>query len=63
MEKENLGLGSAYLVIFFYVYLVISWLINAYQLLQLDFEPSYRDEVIKAVGLFMPPLSGVTVWF
>ncbi len=63
MNKENLGLGSAYFVIVFYAYLVISWFINAYQLLQLDFEPSYRDEVVKAVGLFIPPLSGVTVWF
>lgn len=63
MNKENLGLGSAYFVIIFYAYLVISWFVNAYHFFCLDFEPSYRDEIIKALGLFIPPLSGITVWF
>ena len=63
MNYGNLGLGSAFVTILFYVYLISSWFVNAYQFFCLDFEPSYREEIIKAVGLFIPPLSGITVWF
>ena len=63
MNYGNLGLGSAFITILFYVYLIISWFVNAYKFFCLDFEPSYREEIIKAVGLFIPPLSGIIVWF
>lgn len=63
MNYGNLGLGSTFITILFYVYLIISWFVNAYQFFCLDFEQSYREEIIKAVGLFIPPLSAITVWF
>lgn len=63
MNNENSGLGSIFVTILPYVYLTVSWFVNAYQFFCLDFEPSYRDEIIKALGLFIPPLSDVTVWF
>lgn len=63
MKNENSGLGSIFVTILPYVYLTFSWLVNAYQFFCLDFEPSYKEEIIKALGLFIPPLSGVTVWF
>lgn len=39
-----------------------AWFVNLYKLLQCDFQPSWKGEIIHAVGL-LPPASIVTVWF
>jgi hypothetical protein len=39
-----------------------AWCVNLYKLTQCDFEPSYKGEIIHAVGL-IPPAALVTVWF
>jgi prepilin-type N-terminal cleavage/methylation domain-containing protein len=41
---------------------VTAWCVNLYKLTQCDFEPSYKGEVIHAVGL-IGPAAIVTVWF
>ncbi len=43
------------------LYFMICWVVNIIQLSNCDFEPSYKDEVIKLVGL-IGPVSGITVW-
>lgn len=43
--------------------IVVSWIWNAAKLTACDFESDYRCEVIHGVGLIVPPLSVVTVWF
>ena len=39
-----------------------SWVVNLYKLTQCDFQPSWKGEIIHAVGL-IPPAAVVTVWF
>jgi len=39
-----------------------AWVVNLYKLTQCDFAPSWKGEIIHAVGL-IPPAAIVTVWF
>ena len=39
-----------------------AWCVNLYKLTQCDFAPSWKGEIIHAIGL-IPPASIVTVWF
>ena len=39
------------------------WFWNAAKLFSCDFESNYRCEIIHGVGVVVPPLSIVTVWF
>lgn len=45
------------------LYMFISWIINAIQLFNCDFESPYKEEFIKTIGVFVFPLSRITVWF
>jgi hypothetical protein len=44
------------------VYFLICWIVNFIQFINLDFEPSYRDELVKGLGVFTGIGSGITVW-
>ena len=39
------------------------WTWNLIKFLDCDFEADYKCEVIHATGVFVPPLSLITVWF
>jgi hypothetical protein len=39
-----------------------AWCVNLYKLTQCDFAPSWKGEILHAVGL-IPPAALVTVWF
>ena len=43
-------------------YFAVCWLVNFIQFINLDFEPSYRDELVKGFGVFTGLGSGITVW-
>lgn len=45
------------------VYMGLSWVINLIQFFKLDFNEPYKDEIIKLIGVVVPPLNSVTVWF
>ena len=49
--------------IFLVIYTIIAWFINLFHFLNCDFESPYKEEFIKALGVFMPPVSAITVWF
>lgn len=53
------GLG---LLLLIYGYFIICWIVNIVQLFKCDFASPYKDEIIHAIGVFIPPLSGITVW-
>ena len=38
-----------------------SWCVNLYKLTQCDFKPSWKGEIVHAVGL-IPPAAVVTAW-
>ena len=48
--------------ILFVVYGIAAWIINFIKLLNCDFAPIGREEVIHGLGL-IPVFSMVTVWF
>lgn len=52
-------------VLYFLVplYMGLSWVINLIQFFKLDFNEPYKDEIIKLIGVVVPPLSSITVWF
>jgi|TARA_R110000765_G_scaffold30165_2_gene71469 hypothetical protein len=41
------------------VILAFGWILNIIELLKCDFEPSYKEEVIRTVGVFVPPIGFV----
>lgn len=57
--KESL---ITFIVVFTYLYFTISWIVNVFQFITLDFQEPYKEEFIKAFGILIPPLSGITVW-
>ena len=52
-RKGLIGFGVLILVI---SALLIGWTMNVYKLAVSDFEPSYKEEVIRAIGVFVPPI-------
>ena len=40
-----------------------AWCFNVAKLLDCDFETDYRCEVMHTIGVVLPPLSLITVWF
>lgn len=51
--------------IILFVFMGGCWLTNAYRMFQCDFDSnkSWKGEIVHGVGVFVPPLSVVTVWF
>ena len=42
---------------------ITPWVVNATKFVNCDFESNYKCEVIHGVGVFIPVLSILTVWF
>lgn len=42
--------------------LPISWIVNAYKLTQCDFEPAYKEEVLRVIAIPIAPLSIIVAW-
>jgi len=42
--------------------MLVTWVINLFQLLNCDFYSPWRDEIIHGIGLLVPPASLITVW-
>ena len=38
------------------------WCMNVYKLSQCDFKPTYKAEVIRAIGVAVPPVGAVAGW-
>ena len=58
-----MGIIRRYLNITFHSYLIRAWLVNGNQLCKSDFVTLHNYEIIKLVGMFIPTLSGIKVWF
>ena len=53
------ALGLLFLVVF----PAITWVINIIQFFHLDFEPSYKLEILKGIGIIIPWFSMISVFF
>lgn len=63
MRRGSEGKTLGCLSISIYIFFGVCWVINIYKLATCDFDRPYKEEVIHAVGLLIPPTSVVTVWF
>jgi hypothetical protein len=50
-------------ILFVVVFPIISWIANLMQFCNLDFQPTYKLEIIKGIGIVIPWWSMVSVWF
>lgn len=41
------------------VVLTIGWAINLFKLIQCDFKPPYKAEIIRGAGVIIPPVGGI----
>lgn len=41
---------------------LIGWTLNLVKLCRCDFEPSYRAEIIRGIGVFVAPVGVITGW-
>ena len=55
MAKAVAGLIAIMVSVVF----IIGWCINAYKLIKCDFEPSYKAEAIRAIGVVVMPVGGI----
>ena len=51
------------LIVIVIIWEIVTWIWSTVKLASCDFEPNYRCEVIHGIGVAVPPLSIVTVWF
>jgi hypothetical protein len=56
--KYVYGITAVFLSIF-----LVPWVLNISKLIDCDFKPSYRCEIIHSVGVFIPPAAVITIWF
>lgn len=54
--------GNVAIVLVLGVVLCAPWVINAVKLLDCDFKPDYKCEVVHGIGVVIPPMSYLTVW-
>lgn len=50
---------SFLVVLIIVIGLFIGWCMNIYKLTQCDFQPSYKAEAIRSIGIFVAPIGGV----
>ena len=54
---------ASLMIIGIWVYGIISWVVNLIQFIGSDFASPYKDEIVHAIGVFIPPSAMITVWF
>lgn len=50
-------------MIIFGLIVVAPWFVNVWKFTDCDFESNWKCEAIHGAGVFVPPLSWITVWF
>ena len=51
------------IVLLFFLYFILSYIFNFVKFVNCDFEPSYKEEIVYAIGVFFPPLNCLTIWY
>lgn len=55
MKDETVGK----LLILITIVLMLGWFVNIIRFFQCDFDTPFREEVVRGVGIFVPPVGGV----
>ncbi len=56
----KIGITFSAIVILIGLFCFTSWIMNASKLINSDFEAPYKSEIIRTIGLFIPPVGIVT---
>ena len=62
-EVSSMSVAGFLFVWFIVIAIGVSWITNVVFFFQEDFASPYKGEVIHAIGIFIPILSPITVWF
>ena len=63
MLKQNGFTIVELIIVFVAAFGIGAWVWNAIKLESCDFKANYKCEALHGVGLVVPPLSIITVWF
>jgi hypothetical protein len=55
-QEDTLPLGCGLAVLLLVLFLVVGWVANIIRLCGCDFREPYKAEIIRAVGVFVPPV-------
>lgn len=58
MKSQNGFVAAQLLFVMIFLFGFVGYALNIYKLTQCDFEPSYKAEIIRAVGIF-PPVGAI----
>lgn len=61
--RRKIGMKETIITIAFYIYMIVSWVVNLIQFMNCDFEGPFKEEIIKGIGVIFFLPSGITVWF
>lgn len=56
--KKRFTIYATFIVILA-VLCTIGWGVNLVKLIKCDFEPSYKEEIIRGVGVILPPVGAI----
>ena len=62
VRKTDLPAGCSLFMLGVWAYGIVAFIWNLIKLSQCDFNAPYKEEVIHAIGLFVPPASLITCW-
>lgn len=69
MKSKNTGfldiaIPTAFTTLFVALALGVigSWLGNIWRIFKCDFEPSYKAEIVRILGVFIPPVGIIACW-
>lgn len=61
MKSVELGaIFTGLLIVCLWFVAIFGWGLNIYKLTQCNFEPSYRTEAIRTIGVFVAPVGAIT---
>lgn len=67
MKSSNKQFGFVGYIFVVWLFLVVvcglGWVMNAYKLTQLDFAEPYKAEIVRTIGVFVPPVGFIAGWF
>ena len=63
MRKQKGFTAVELVIVLVAVFGIVAWFWNAAKIASCDFESNYKCEVIHGIGIIVPPLSVITVWF
>jgi hypothetical protein len=60
-QRSHLPAWLGIFVLLFWLFLIVSWVKNVYEITQCDYEAPYKCEVLHLAGL-VPGVSMITAW-